>query len=69
LIIAVGCGKQIAVKATIQLHCIGVKEKEVDSGSEVQGSKVQRFKVQRFSAAAGCYGAGGCADISYETSF
>jgi hypothetical protein len=47
LIVAAGCGKQVALKATIKLHCIRVKEKEAIGvqglGFKVQGS---RFRVQ-----------------------
>jgi hypothetical protein len=43
LIVVAGCGKQVALKATIKLHCIRVKEKE-EIG--VQRFKVQRIRVQ-----------------------
>jgi hypothetical protein len=50
LIVAAGCGKQVALKATIKLHCIRVKEKEAIGvqglGFKVQGSKVQGIRLQ-----------------------
>ena len=47
MIVAAGCGKQTALKATIKLHCIGVKEKEAfgDQRFRVSGSKVQSSEI------------------------